>query len=282
MVMMHIEMKRKDGMGSLARNAIGLCALVLVVTAFCTPGVLAQGYANDKTVGVEEKLGEVIPLDLAFKDEAGNPVTLGEFITKPTVLTLVYFRCPSICSPLMHEVAATVDKLDQVPGIDFNLLTVSFDDREGPDLARIAKANLLDEMEKKIDPGSWRFLTGDAENIAPLTDSVGFRFKRDKEDYLHPATVIFLSPEGKIVRYLGGLKLLPADMKMAIIDAAEGTPRSIMQKIQRLCFSFDPEGRTYVLQVNRIVLFATLFLLGVFLVFLLVKGRVKTKAERAE
>ena len=273
------KMKGEPRRGIPALWALGLCALVL---CFCAPGIFAQGYANDKTVGVEEKLGETIPLDLNFKDEAGNPVTLGEFITKPTVLTLVYFRCPSICNPLMHEVADTVDKLDLVAGVDFNLVTVSFDAREGPELAQIARANFLDEMKKKIDPASWRFLTGDEENIASLTDSVGFRFKRDKEDFMHPATVIFLSPEGKIVRYLGGMKLLPADMKMAIIDAAEGTPRNIMQKIQRLCFSYDPEGKTYVLKVNRIVLFATLFFLGVFLVFLLVKGRVKAKTERAK
>jgi protein SCO1/2 len=277
--MKHSKTEGDTRRGIKALRALGLCALVL---CFCTPGIFAQGYANDKTVGVEEKLGEIIPLDLNFKDEAGNPVTLGEFITKPTILTLVYFRCPSICSPLMHEVADTVDKLDLVAGVDFNLVTVSFDAREGPELARIARANLLDGMKKKIDPMSWRFLTGDALNIAPLTDSVGFRFKRDKEDFMHPATVIFLSPEGKIVRYLGGMKLLPADMKMAVIDAAEGTPRNIMQKIQRLCFSYDPEGKTYVLKVNRIVLFATLFFLGVFLVFLLVKGRVKAKTERAE
>jgi protein SCO1/2 len=268
-----------------ARGGTILCAAALALVLAALPGGTAaaqEGYAGDETVGVDEKLGETIPLDLTFNDEAGNAVRLGEVITKPTVLTLVYFRCPSICSPLMHEVAATVDKLDLTPGIDYDLLTVSFDAREGPELARNAKNNLLDEMETKVPPDSWRFLTGTAEHIAKLTKSVGFRFKKEKEDFMHAATVIFLSKEGKIVRYLGGLKLLPADMKMAIIDAAEGHPRSIMQKIQRLCFSFDPEGRTYVLQVNRIVLFGTLFLLGIFLVYLLVKGKAKSKAERTE
>ena len=244
------------------------------------PVLSAQAYANDATVGIDEQLGKIIPLDLTFNDEEGRPVVLGDLITRPTVLTLVYFRCPSICSPLMHEVADTVDRIDLVPGIDFDLITVSFDAREGPDLARVAKANLLDDMERKVPPESWRFLTGKEENIAKLTHIAGFRFKRDQQDFMHAATVIFLSREGKIVRYLGGLRLLPADMKMALIDAAEGTPRTVMQKIQRMCFSFDPEGRTYVLQVNRIVLFVTVFFLGIFLVFLLFRRKGGAKAER--
>ena len=236
-----------------------------------------KGYADSKTVGIDEQLGKTIPLDLTFNDEQGKPVTLRSLIDKPTVLTLVYFRCPGICSPLMHEVAATVDEMDLEAGIDYDLITVGFDAREGPDLARVAKKNLLAGMDNKIPDESWRFLTGDERNIAALTGSVGFLFRKKDQDFEHPGTVIFLSEEGKIVRYLGGLKLLPADMKLAVYDAAEGKARSFMQQVQALCYSYDPEGKTYVLKVNRIVLFVTLFLLGVFLLFLLLKRKTKAK-----
>ncbi|MBU0753648.1 MAG: SCO family protein [Planctomycetes bacterium] len=277
-------MKKKETDLVRRKNAlswiVGILALVVLIPGTAT---LAQEYANDETPGIDEKLGATVPLDLEFFDEDNQPHKLGDFFTKPTILTLVYLRCPSICSPLMHEVAHAVDQLDLEAGIDFNLVTVSFDKDEELKMVRTAKKNLLDGMEKRIPPESWRFLTGDETNIAKLTDSVGFRFKREKQDFVHAGTVIFLSPEGKIVRYLPGLEILPANMKMAILDAAEGRPRSFMQQLQRLCYSYDTEGRTYVFQVNRIVLMVTLGGLGIFLFFLLVFRRnKKAKEVRAE
>ncbi len=255
---------------------LGIPGLLFAALLFLAAPARGQEYANDEKVGIDEKLGETIPLDLTFSNEEGEPVNLGALITKPTVLTLVYLRCPSICSPLMHEVAATVDELDLTAGVDYDLITVSFDEKESSELVGTAKKNLLDAMKTKIPPESWRFLTGDAENIARLTDSVGFRFRRDKQDFIHAGTVIFLSEEGKIVRYLPGLEILPANMKMAVLDAAQGTPRSFMQQIQRLCYSYDSEGKTYVFKVNRIVLVVTFLGLGVFLVYLLLfRGKVK-------
>lgn len=246
----------------------------------CLAGTaLPQEYAADETVGIEEQLGKTVPLDLTFKNERGETVTLGSCIKKPTVLTLIYFRCPSICSPMMHEVAATVDEMDLVAGVDYDLLTISFDDQEGPELAARAKKNLLSDMETRVPPESWPFLTGDAGGIAKLTHDVGYRFKKEKGEFVHSGTVIFLSGEGKIVRYLPGLSLLAADMKLAVLDAAEGKARSFMQKLQQLCYGFDPENKTYVLQVNRIILAGTLALLGVFLAFLLFRGKGKAKRE---
>ena len=187
------------------RRVAGLGALLTVLSL--SPAALAGeddfSYAADSTVGVEEKLGETIPLDLCFTNEAGQEVTLDEMIDKPTILTLVYLRCPSICSPLMNEVAAVVDdeSFDLVAGEDFQLLTVSFDITDNPDLTSTAKKNLLARMEnREVSPNSWQFLTGSAESISALTDAVGFRYRRENDDFVHAASVIFLSPEGKIVR----------------------------------------------------------------------------------
>lgn len=272
---------KKKSTGPGKRNLLHpVTAGLLVLATICfAPLCPAQEYANDETPGIDEKLGGMVPLDLEFYDEDGQVRPLKDFFDKPTVLSLVYLRCPSICSPLMHEVARAVDKLDLVAGVDFNLVTVSFDKDEELKMVRTAKKNLLDGMEKKIPPESWRFLTGEERSIAKLTDAVGFRFKMENQDFIHAGTVIFISPEGKIVRYLPGLQILPANMKMAILDAAEGTPRSFMQKLQRLCYSYDTEGKTYVFKVNRIVLLVTLGGLGIFLCYLLVFRRGKKVKE---
>lgn len=122
-----------------------------------------------------------------------------------------------------------------------------------------------------MQPEDWRFLTGDADNIRRLTDAVGFRYIRDKNgiDFVHAARMIFLSPEGKIVRYLNGTRCNPADLKMAVLDASAGRARSFMQRIERLCYSYDPQGRAYVLKINRIILGLTLLFVFIFGAFLL-------------
>lgn len=265
------------------RNAAWVATLVVTAaTALAGRSLWGQEYANDATVGIEPKLGETIPLDLTFNDEQGRPVTLRSLITRPTVFVLVYLRCPGICSPMMHEVAATVDKLDLTPGIDYDLITISFDARETPELASMAKDNLLSQMQRKIPPESWRFLTGDERNIARLTDAFGYRFHKDKDDFAHSGTIMFVSPSGKIVRYLPGLKLLPSHMKMAIQDAADGRARSFMQAIQRLCYAYDPKGKTYIVKVNRIILAGTFLTVGVIAGYLFVFSRHKPDEETVD
>ncbi len=229
-----------------------------------------------EAVGIDEKLGATLPQGLMFNDEAGKPVELRSLIQRPTILTLVYFRCPSICGPLLNELANTVDEVDDLaPGNDFDLITVSFDPAENPEMARNGKTNLLKRIKRDVPEDAWRFLTGEAESIKRLADAVGFRYKRTKDgqDYDHAGTVIFVSKEGKIVRYLGGLAMLPFDMKMAVNDARIGKERTIFQKIQSLCFGYDPDGKRYTLLVNRIVLFVTLLGIGIFALVLFLKRR---------
>ena len=271
--------------GRLCRAALAFLAVLLLTWAPGLPAAFAEeeakDYAEGEEVGIDEHLGQIIPTDMVFNDEDGKSVKLGDLINKPTVLTLVYFRCAGICSPLMKELAHTVDEVDLVPGVDYDLLTVSFDDQDTPEMAGNRKAALFREMDKKLDPNSWHFLTGEGDNIRALSDAVGFNFKRDKADFLHAGTVIFLSPEGKIVRYLPGLEMLPFDMKMAVNDARDGKARSLMQKLQRICYSYDPEGRKYFFNFNRIILWVTLSGLGLFLGFLFLR-RKKSPAASAK
>ena len=255
-----------------------LACLVLLLGACGAPsgsGTDGVRVVDGEKVGIEEQLGATLPAGILLNDEDGRQVDLKSLFVKPTVLTLVYFNCPKICSKVMNEVAHTVDEVSKLqPGVDYNLITVSFDSREGPDLARNGKAALLDRTKTKMQPEAWRFLTGDDENIHKLTQTVGFYFKLDKDgDMTHPGAVIFLTKDAKVVRYLGGLLIHPFDMEMAVNDATSGTTRSFMQKVQSICYSYDPEGKAYTLKVNQIILFVTLFFVGIFVFVILLRRK---------
>jgi protein SCO1/2 len=272
-------------------------ALLAVPGATVTGQLLAPNQQGE--VGLDLKLGESIDLNLPFYNEANQPVRLGDLIQHPTALTLVYYRCPGICTPLLNELASTVDKLDLVPGQDYQLLTISFDPRERdiPNLARNKRTNLLGTLKRKVEEDAWHFLTGDADSIQALTRSVGFKYVPVLEDFTHVGTVIFLTKEGKIVSYLdGGAKvqamaagdappqpqLLPMEMKLAILDATAGRPRILMKKIQALCWSYDPVHKGYVLAVDRVILGITVLFVAVFGGLLLFSKRRRNQPATAQ
>ena len=228
---------------------------------------------TQQQVGIDEKLGETIPLDLSFLDETGKPVTLRSLINKPTLLTLVYYRCPGICSPLMNGVSTVVDKSDMMPGKDFNIVTISFSPKEDYLMASGKKRNYLDNMKKKIPEESWKFLTGDSVTIAKITDAVGFRYQPQGEDYMHGAVMTVLSPTGKIARYLYGTDFLPMDLKLAVHEASEGKSTPAINKLLKICYSYDPAGRTYVLNFTRIVGGGMLILIAGFVLILTLKKK---------
>lgn len=219
-------------------------------------------------IGIYERLGENIPNDIILINEYGQQVNLKSLITKPTIVSLVYFRCPGICSPLLNGMTKTIDMTDIEPGKDYNIITLSFDQNEGYQMAAEKKENYLDQLKRKIPGDSWRFLTGDSLNIRKTADALGFKFKREGNEFIHGASIMVVSPEGKIVRYLYGTDYLPFDFKMAVTEATEEKAVPSISKIVKMCFSFDPEGRKYVLNVTRIAGAGMLVLLGVFVVFL--------------
>ena len=226
-------------------------------------------------LGIVEKLGQSLPLDAELYDESGNLVQLGSFVDRPIILTFVYYRCPGICSPLLTELTRVVEKMDLVPGVDYRLVTISFDHREAPTLAASKKGSYIAAMTKKIDPAGWRFFTGDSVTIARITDAAGFYFKPEGNDFVHAGALIILSPQGNITRYMNGIQYLPFDVKMALIEASEGKVRPTIAKILKFCYSYDPEAKTYALNITRISLVIILFLAVVFVVVLL-RPRKKT------
>jgi len=235
--------------------------------------------SNESPIEFAEHLGEYIPGDIELIDENSNHVNLGEFITKPTILMLVYYECPGICTPLLTEVADVLGKTNfDYEKEKFQLLTVSFDPRDKPETAAKKRLNYLKQVGAPIPPEVWRFFTGTQENIDKLTHAVGFNYQKAGLDFTHPGGLILLSPERKIVRYLYGIEFLPFEFKMGIMEAAQGKVSPTTAKLLRYCFSYDPIGRTYVFNIARVVatvmIISVLFFIG-FLVFVTRKKRGK-------
>ena len=250
----------------------GLLALVL-----CAP-LRVNGQTPPK-VGIQEKLGQTIPLDQELYDETGHLVTLKSLVNKPTIFTFVYFRCPGICTPLLNELTKVVDKTDLVLGKDYQIITISFDHRETPDIAAGKKDNYMQLLKKQEDPNGWRFLTGDSAAIQRVTDGAGFYFTRTGNDFIHAGALIVVAPDGKITRYINGIQYLPFDVKMAVYEASTGKVGPTIAKILTFCYSYNPEGRTYSLNFMRISFVAMLGLVGVFVFVFIVRPR-KKQPER--
>lgn len=251
------------------RKSFLILSLLLILTGFST----AQ--QEQIEVGIDEQLGAFLPMDAEFVNSYGDTVNLGQVINKPTLLALVYYECPGICSPLLTELAWVAGKIDLVPNEDFKILTLSFDHRETSELSSKWKKNYLAGMKEPFPKDAWSFLTGDSVTIKKVTDAVGFRFKPVNEDYTHAGALIAISPKGKISRYVFGLTYNQFDLKMALIDAESGKTNPTIAKVLQYCFSYDPEGRRYSLNITRIIGTFTLLGVGLFLSILIFKKKKK-------
>lgn len=235
-------------------------------------------HANGKKieVGIDEKLGAYVPLDLKFQNEKGETIQLKQLIHSPTILALVYYDCPGVCHPLLAGVADLVDRIDMKPGTDFNIITLSFDHTEKPGTAKRWKKEHLNSLTRSIPEGSWNFLTGDSVNINKLTNAVGFYFKKDSNNtFVHNSALIVISQKGLISRYIFGNIFLPFDVKMAIIEAQRGEFRPTINKILQFCYSYDRQGNKYVFNVQKIFGGAMILFVVIIFITLTIKSKVK-------
>ncbi len=255
-----------------------ICSLILLI--IFQFNINAKADDQQIEVGIIEKLGDYIPTDVFFYNEQGDSVALKDFIDKPTILSFVYFRCPTICPRMLAELTILLEKIDLEPTKEFNLITISFDPTDTPANAADKKMNFTKSIQRTLPENSWHFLTGDINNIAKITESVGYRFKKDRQDFIHPSALIILAPDGKIIRYIMGLSYLPFDVKMALIEAAEGRVGPTINKVLLYCFSYDPQGRTYAMNITKITGTIILFLIGAFVVFLIIKTQARKRAMR--
>ena len=234
-------------------------------------------------VKIEEKLGAFADLKAQFRDSSGGVVDLEKIFERPVVILPVFFTCTSICNLLQAELTNALSQVKALPGEDFNIITLSFSDDEGPEIARASKRNYTTLLKREIPLDRWYYLTGDRENILRFTDSLGYFFiKKKKHFYIHPNALVVLGTNGKIIRYLYGPNFLPFDLGMAVSEAHKGEPGiSIKRGVLSFCFDYDPENKTYVFKMFRVSGTAILILLGGFVFFLLrpssKRGRVGAK-----
>lgn len=238
-----------------------------------------QNEDNTVKVGVDEHLYAYLPDSIYLMGADSQIVNLKDIIDKPTIINFVYYRCPGICSPLMEGLADVMNRSDLVAGKDYQILTISFDPNETIDLGIRKKQsylNLVDKNKRAEISKGWKFFVSDSASIARGTKATGFKYIRKGNDFVHAASVTVVSPDGKITRYLNGITFLPFDFKMAIIEASKGKSSPTINKVLQYCFSYDPEGHTYVLNVTKITGTLILFIAVVIFLILIFKPKRKT------
>jgi len=240
-----------------------------------------QGKSDSAAVGVFEHLGATVPGNLSFQNEAGKTIHLGEIIDKPTILTLVYFDCPGLCSPLLDGISNVIEKMDLELGKDYQVVTVSFNYQDTPEKAVEKKKTFL-QRHSKSHAKDWIYLTGDSTNIYKLVNSVGFKFRRTGNDFIHPGCITILSSSGKITRYLYGVSFLPLDVKLALMEAQKGLARPTINRVLAYCFTYDPEGRKYTLAVTKISATLIIFFALVLFITLVIQSGIKRRKNKTE
>ncbi len=275
----HIELSQNlqhfENFGSRNFNIKKVVFLLVLSSGFLFGQLNAQ-IDQSPEVAVIEHLGDTIPLGLQFLNENAEKVTLKQLINKPTILSFVYFDCPGLCSPLLEGVGKVIKKTDLVLGVDYQVITISFNFRDTPEKAKEKKDRFTDRYSKGHEDG-WIFLTTDSTTIFKITDATGFKTKAVGLDFIHPSAIIAVSPTGMITRYLYGIEFLPIDFKMAIIEANKEQPRTSIQKILMVCYTYDATNKRFALDITKIAGIIIVFFLLVFVVAFLIKPKKKNK-----
>lgn len=265
-------------MRKLKNKGLVFGVLILIFSGLCSIQSTAQVVEGiEEEMGIVEHLDTIIPANITFNNEQGQPVPLLSLINKPTILTLVFYNCPGICPELLSGVSDAIEKMGLELGKDYQVMTVSFDPNDTPENSVEKKKNYL-RPHSKPRSAHWMYFTGDSANIYSLTNAVGYNFTKSGNGFMHPACIIVLSPQGKVTRYLYGTSYLPFDVKMAVVEAQKGQSRPTINRVLEYCFSYDPEGRKYTLQVTKITATIIIFFAVLLFIILIVKSsRKKSK-----
>lgn len=231
-----------------------------------------------RDLDVEESIGRVVPLDVTLRDSEGNLVQLEDYFfeDKPVILNLGYYKCPMLCSLVIAGLQQSVANLDWELGEQYEIVTVSIDPRETPQLAARTKADtaaMLEDAGEYDVKNGWHFLVGDKQNVQALADAVGFKYEwlEDKQQYIHPAVIVVMSPEGMIARYHYGLDYKAKQLKVSLFNASEGKTASPLEKVILSCYVFDETAGKYTASAMKLMrlggvltIFLIAILVGVF------------------
>jgi protein SCO1/2 len=245
---------------------------VLLLAAVFTPVASAQvimdSVAELKDIDVEDRLGELLPLDLEFVNEDGQAVKLGDYYGngKPVIVMLGYYECPMLCNLVFNGLSDAVKVLGWVPGDKYQIVTVSIDPTETPELATAKKANYIKSLGMPEAGAGWAFLTGKQEQIDKLSQAIGFKYYyvEDRDEYAHPAVLTLTTEEGKLSRYLFGIAYPKKDIKLAILEASDGKVGSVLDKLILYCYHYDPDAGSYTVFAQNVMKIAGLVMVVVF------------------
>jgi len=228
---------------------LGLCAALL------TGGAHAQAAPDmeimpppPKDVGFDQHIGQDVPLDATFQNEMGKAVRLGDlFADKPIVLQLAYDTCPMLCSLSAQGLVSSLKAINLDAGVDFEVITLSFDPRDTPERSRLKKTTAVARYDRPHAEQGWHFLTGDEAQIKRVTSAVGFRYVWDEAaaQFAHPAGIVVLTPQGKIARYLFGIEYAAKDLRLSMVEASKGNVGTVVDQLLLLCYHYDPKAGKY-------------------------------------
>lgn len=270
------------------RQAPLLLLLALIAAPTATAQLVEKLPPQFEGVGVVENLGGRLPLDLAFKDETGREVKLGNYFGggRPVILNLGYYRCPMLCSLILNGFVDGLKGLPWVPGRDFEIVTVSIDPLETPRLAQLKKDNYINSLGRPEAAAGWHFLTGGAEEIGKLAGAAGFHFKwnDERQEFAHPAVLFAATPDGRLSRYLYGVQFDTQTLRLSLTEASEGKLGTTVDRILLFCYHYDSASGKYTLaalNLMRLGGISTALVLGGG-VFLLWRRERRRRARAAE
>jgi protein SCO1 len=226
-------------------------------------------------VGIDQKLNTQLPLDLTFRDEHGKTVRLGDYFgSKPVIVSLVYYRCPMLCEQVLNGMTAALNVLRFDVGKEFNIVTVSIDPTETPEIAAKKKEVFLHRYQRPTADKGWAYLTGDQGNIEQLAKAIGFRYVYDErtKQYAHASGIVIATPEGRLAQYYYGIEYSPKDLRLGLIEASQNKIGTVVDQLLLYCYHYDPETGHYgaiAMRVMRIAGALTVVVLGGFVITML-------------
>jgi protein SCO1/2 len=257
-------------------------AVLLVLTAVTAFSASAQQVTTPailNKVSIEQNLNAQIPPDLVFRDETGKSVRIGDFFgRKPIVLSLVYFDCPALCTEVLNGELRTMKAISLDLGKDFEAVTVSFEPKDTPLLAKAKRDVYVGQYGRPGATDHWHFLTGDQPSIDALTNVAGFHYAYDSSirQYAHAAAILVLTPDGRIDRYFYGVQYPARDVRLGLVEASEGKIGTLTDHALLYCYQYDPMTGKYgvvVMNVLRAAGGLTVLILGIFITMMFLRER---------
>lgn len=249
-----------------------VCLFALPLLAITGGTSTAQVPASLQSVGFDQRLDNQVPLDAEFRDESGRIVKLGDYFgDKPVILVLAYYRCPMLCTEVLNGLVRALIDVPLDVGRNFNVVTVSFDRRETPELAAAKKQTYLQRYGRPGAEKGWHFLTGEQPAIDRLTQAVGFRYRYDSQydQFAHASGIMVLTPGGKLARYFFDISYSPRDVRLGLVEASQGKIGTAADQVLLFCFQYDPREGKYgpaVMNLLRLGAALTVLVIVIFIV----------------